>query len=246
MHCSLFDDRVAREGFLKPPCCRDDPVCLICFIVSNLVYESICYREKPDQSRIVALCVLRPCPNGICSQSGEGFILVPPCDSPSPAVSLSSSSRFHRHSHCIHNHAAIGCSDGTATVKLFANAPVHFGTVIVGQSETQVVTVTNAGAASTTISALSVSSAEFSVPNLLLPLVLAAGQSVGVTVVFAPTATGCSGEESITFKNDSSGSGIELVIAGVGVEERTADCHAFESLFRTGDRREPVEHVPSC
>ncbi len=95
---------------------------------------------------------------------------------------------------------------------------MHFGTVTVGHSETQIVTVTNTGATSTTISAIGVSSAEFSVPNLKLPLVLAAGQSVGVTVVFAPTATGYTGEESITFKNDSSDPSVELLIAGVGVK----------------------------
>ena len=94
---------------------------------------------------------------------------------------------------------------------------MHFGTVIVGHSETQIVTVTNAGATSTTISAISVSSAEFSVPNLKLPLVLAPGQSAGVTVVFAPTVSGRTGEESITFKNDSSDPSVELLISGVGV-----------------------------
>ena len=99
----------------------------------------------------------------------------------------------------------------------FSPTYVRFGAVIVGHSETQVVTVTNSEATSMTISAISVSSAKFSVPNLTLPFVLAAGQSVAVTVVFAPTETGWSGEESITFMNDSSGPGAKVVIAGVGV-----------------------------
>ena len=100
----------------------------------------------------------------------------------------------------------------------FSPTHLRFGTVIVGHSETQVVAMTNAGAASTTISAISVSSAEFSVPNLNLPLVLAAGQSVAVTVVFAPTTLGWTGDESITFENNSSDPGTQLVIAGVGVK----------------------------
>jgi len=160
---------------------------------------------------------LRPCPTGICSQSAEGFTLtamrLPQSSSPPLFVRLASIAIL------IAFTTMLPLAAQTAPPQLsFSPTHLRFGTVIVGQSETQVVTVTNAGAASTTISAISVSAAEFSVPNLTLPLVLAAGQSVGVTVVFSPTTTGWSGEESITFKNSSSGSGAELVIAGVGVK----------------------------
>ncbi len=94
---------------------------------------------------------------------------------------------------------------------------LSFGSVIVGQTETQVVVVTNAGSTSLNISAIGSSSSEFTVSNPNLPVDLGAGQSLALSVTFAPTGVGWTGEEGIIF-SDGSDPMARLVVAGNGVK----------------------------
>jgi hypothetical protein len=64
-----------------------------------------------------------------------------------------------------------------------------FGSVIVGTSKSQTGTLTASGA-SVAISSASMSSAEFSLSGITLPLTIAAGQSVPFTLTFTPKASG--------------------------------------------------------
>jgi hypothetical protein len=79
---------------------------------------------------------------------------------------------------------------------------ISFGTIVLGKSANQPVVVNNAGQTSTTISAISVTGSEFRVSGVSLPVVLAAGQSVSLSVIFAPTARGWVGG-TITFTSSS-------------------------------------------
>jgi hypothetical protein len=93
---------------------------------------------------------------------------------------------------------------------------MHFGSIVIGQTETLPASLTNTQSSSVTISAISSTSGEFSVQNLKLPLVLTADQTVDFTVTFAPTATGWSGG-NIAFTSNASNKKLSLLIGGVGV-----------------------------
>jgi hypothetical protein len=66
------------------------------------------------------------------------------------------------------------------------------------------------------VSAVNFSKTQFSVSNLSLPLVLAAGQSVPLKVTFSPTATGWSGEQG-TLTSNASNPELGLQVEGTGV-----------------------------
>ena len=93
---------------------------------------------------------------------------------------------------------------------------VRFADGPVGHTETEVVVVTNSGQTSVTVSAVNFSKTQFSVSNLSLPLVLAAGQSVPLKVTFSPTATGWSGEQG-TLTSNASNPELGLQVEGTGV-----------------------------
>ena len=69
-------------------------------------------------------------------------------------------------------------------------ANLRFGSVLVAQTESQSVTLTNTGTTSTTISAITVNGAGFSVSGLNLPVVVAGGASTTLSINFAPTKSG--------------------------------------------------------
>jgi hypothetical protein len=69
-------------------------------------------------------------------------------------------------------------------------AGVDFGNVTVGTTGTQTVVITNIGNASANISGATVSGGGFNYVGPALPLTLSSGQSVNLTVTFAPSAAG--------------------------------------------------------
>ena len=71
-----------------------------------------------------------------------------------------------------------------------APASVSFGNVLVGSSQTQAVSITNAGSSNLSVSKVSVSGTGYAVSGLTLPYTLSPGQSVNVNVTFTPSATG--------------------------------------------------------
>jgi Abnormal spindle-like microcephaly-assoc'd, ASPM-SPD-2-Hydin len=93
---------------------------------------------------------------------------------------------------------------------------LKFGWVAVGQSETQVVTLTNTGTSGVTFSSVSVNGSEFNVAGAGLPRTLAAGNSVAVNVTFAPTTTGWVSRQ-VVFKSNASNPELVVAVHGTGV-----------------------------
>ena len=89
----------------------------------------------------------------------------------------------------------IGAPQGQLVI---SPATANFGNVTVGTRASQAGTLSATGA-SVTVSSASVSNLEFSLSGASLPLTIAAGQSVPITMTFAPQASGTtSGMLSIT------------------------------------------------
>jgi hypothetical protein len=87
--------------------------------------------------------------------------------------------------------AMLNLCASAATQQLTCTPSVlRFGAVPLGQTQTQVMVLTNVGQTSVTVSAFNLSGTEFSLSNLSLPLNLAAGQSVSLNVTFSPTVAG--------------------------------------------------------
>jgi centrosomal CEP192-like protein/HYDIN/CFA65/VesB family protein/ASPM-SPD-2-Hydin domain-containing protein len=90
------------------------------------------------------------------------------------------------------------------------------GNVQVGATQTQPVTITNSGGTTVTVSQASVTGTGFSVSGLTLPLTLAAGQSQGFSVSFAPqTAGAVSG--IVTIASDATNPSLNIPLAATGV-----------------------------
>ena len=117
---------------------------------------------------------------------------------------------------------------GMAAVSASASTPqlactpsgLRFGDTIVGQSETLLVTLANNGQTSVTVSEVTASNSEFSMPNLSLPLVLAAGQSVELSVSFTAQELGWTGG-TIKSSSNAAGASLLLQVAGTGVSSET-------------------------
>ena len=88
-----------------------------------------------------------------------------------------------------------------------------FGSVIVGTSKSQTGMLTASGA-SVAISSASMSSAEFSLSGITLPLTIAAGQSVPFTLSFTPKASGSVSATSSFTSNASNTASESLTGAG--------------------------------
>jgi hypothetical protein len=93
---------------------------------------------------------------------------------------------------------------------------LKFGELTLGQTETQLVVLTNTGHSSTKISAITVTGSEFRMTNESLPLVLPAGHSVSLQVTFAPKKIGWTGGR-ITFSSNASNPTLPLGLQGSGV-----------------------------
>jgi hypothetical protein len=70
------------------------------------------------------------------------------------------------------------------------SASLNFGSVKTGFSKTISTTATNSGSASLTISSIAISTRYFSLSSPTLPITIAAGQSVQISVAFLPNAAG--------------------------------------------------------
>src|SRR5580658_2139818 len=97
-----------------------------------------------------------------------------------------------------------------------SSSTLRFGTVGMGETETLLVNLTNNGSTSVTLSEINLSNAEFSASVGSLPTVLAAGQSVSVSVVFAPTTSGWT-TGTVAFVSNASNPTLTLTVSGTGV-----------------------------
>ncbi|WP_337865327.1 choice-of-anchor D domain-containing protein [Ignavibacterium sp.] len=95
---------------------------------------------------------------------------------------------------------------------------LNFGPVAVGSSSAaQTVTVSNTGTANLTISSISSDNAQFTFTSAALPIVLSAGGSTTVNVVFSPTSLG-NQSGNIIFTHDAPGSPTSLPVQGIGAD----------------------------
>ncbi|PYT92178.1 MAG: hypothetical protein DMG36_16105, partial [Acidobacteria bacterium] len=95
---------------------------------------------------------------------------------------------------------------------------VSFGNGLVGnKSSAQSITLKNSGAASLSISQISVTGSAFATTGIATPLTLAAGQSASLSVTFAPTTTG-SVTGSVSVANSASSTPPTVALSGAGVQ----------------------------
>lgn len=93
---------------------------------------------------------------------------------------------------------------------------LNFGPVTVDHTETQLVVLKNTGHRPVTVSAMKLSGSEFGMAHVAMPLRLAAGASVTLTVRFTPTAKGWAGGE-IFFTSSAPNRPFRLSLEGAGV-----------------------------
>ncbi|MFZ3216971.1 MAG: choice-of-anchor D domain-containing protein [Candidatus Acidiferrales bacterium] len=107
---------------------------------------------------------------------------------------------------------------GTATQSGLTISPsaLTFGNVVVGQSGTQRVKLTNSGNSNLTINLATVAGTGFGISGLSLPTILTAGQSLSFSAQFAPTAAGAE-SGGINFTDSAPGSPQVLSMVATGV-----------------------------
>lgn len=108
---------------------------------------------------------------------------------------------------------------GTGTqASLTANPSTYnFGSVLVGNNATEVITLTNSGTASVTISAASASGTGFSMTGLTVPVTINAGGNTTFTAQFAPTTAG-SATGSVSISSNAPGSPLAISLNGTGTQ----------------------------
>lgn len=113
-------------------------------------------------------------------------------------------------------------------------ASIGFGDVQTGQTDSRLVTATNTGNSSVTITAANVTGAGFSQTGLAIPLTLTPGQSTNFSAVFAPAAAGpASG--SISLVSTATNSPVAVTLTGNGVAASVLALTANPGSLNFGD-----------
>jgi hypothetical protein len=120
---------------------------------------------------------------------------------------------------------------GTGVTLLISGSPTSssFGNVVLSESSTLIVTLTNTGTGSVTIGQATVAGSGFSISGLSLPLTLAAGQSINYGVTFAPAASG-SVSGSVSIVSNATNSPTNESLSGVGIHMVTLSWQASTSM----------------
>jgi hypothetical protein len=110
-----------------------------------------------------------------------------------------------------------GYSITAATSPGYLTAPssMNLGSVTVGSSQTQALTVSNSGGSSLTISGATASGTGFSVSGLTFPYTLAAGGSASLSVTFAPSTTGTV-NATLSLSSNASDPSVSVSLTGSG------------------------------
>ncbi|HTZ48970.1 MAG TPA: choice-of-anchor D domain-containing protein [Verrucomicrobiae bacterium] len=117
---------------------------------------------------------------------------------------------------CASYNAKSGQSQTTAGAQISVSAStLNFQSVVVGQKATQTLTVSNTGNAALKISALSLSSNEYSFSGPNLPISIPTSSSASYTVTFSPTAAGSS-PATLTISSNASNTLGAISLAGSG------------------------------
>ncbi|HET9406322.1 MAG TPA: choice-of-anchor D domain-containing protein [Candidatus Sulfotelmatobacter sp.] len=94
---------------------------------------------------------------------------------------------------------------------------IGFAAVAIGQSETRLIVLSNAGKTSITISAMSSSGSDVSVSGITFPATLAPAQSVTANITFRPTANGWSAN-TVAITSNASNPLLTIQVGGSGVK----------------------------
>jgi Abnormal spindle-like microcephaly-assoc'd, ASPM-SPD-2-Hydin len=106
---------------------------------------------------------------------------------------------------------------GAATQPMTCSSTVlRFGSIMIGQSETLPIVLTNSGSSQVTVNGVNSGLAAFSVEGLHLPFILRPGTSITFSVAFTPTTTGWQGE-AITVSSTMSPKSFCTGASGTGV-----------------------------
>ena len=136
------------------------------------------------------------------------------------SISLTYSGTFRHHDRRSNNTSVLTASlSGTGASSGFVVASpssVSFGSLLVGNSQTQTVSLTNSGGTSVTVSQATTQGLGFSVNGLTLPVTLPAGWSTSFSVTFAPQAAGAA-NGNIAFASNASNSTLNLPLSGSGM-----------------------------
>jgi hypothetical protein len=108
--------------------------------------------------------------------------------------------------------SAVGATQGQLAV---TPTTISVGSITVGLTGSQTGKLTATGSSISVLSA-SAGSSEFTISGLSFPAVIAAGQSVGFTVTFAPRSSGLA-SVPVTFTSDASNSPASATATGTGV-----------------------------
>lgn len=110
-----------------------------------------------------------------------------------------------------------------------STSSLSFGNTLLGSSASQSVSLTNEGTGSVTISQVSVSNAAFTVSGFSGGVTLAAGQSLALTVGFAPAAVG-SVSGSVAVTSNATNSPSTITLSGTGVQPQISPSPASVSF----------------
>ncbi|HXN24756.1 MAG TPA: choice-of-anchor D domain-containing protein [Candidatus Dormibacteraeota bacterium] len=124
---------------------------------------------------------------------------------------------------------------GLATSSQLSASPsaLSYGNVSVGTTATHIVTLTNGGNSSVSISQITPTGATFTVTGLALPLTLSAGQTAGFNVVFSPTSLG-SQSGTVTILSTASNSPATVSASGSGIATPTPSISVAPSSIAFG------------
>jgi hypothetical protein len=93
---------------------------------------------------------------------------------------------------------------------------LNFGNVTTNTAQSQIVTITNTGTPSVTVSAVGVVGSEFSLAHISTPFTLASGQSRPLTVTFSPTVNG-GATGNLTVTSNAQDGSLTVPLSGTGV-----------------------------
>jgi centrosomal CEP192-like protein/ASPM-SPD-2-Hydin domain-containing protein len=107
--------------------------------------------------------------------------------------------------------------DAALQILGISTSSVAFGSVPVNSPVSQPVVLSSTGTVPVTVSAASLSGTGFSISGASLPVTLAPGQTIAISVQFDPAASGVATGQLSLASNSSSGSSMAVALSGTGV-----------------------------
>lgn len=117
--------------------------------------------------------------------------------------------------------AVVSRTPSSAPALALSTTSFNFNSVVVGQTATQTLTISNTGTAPLTIESLSLASQQFSFTGPAVPRTVLPAQSVAYTISFVPTTSG-SLSASLQITTSAASAPAAVSLAGVGEKAFTA------------------------